>query len=225
MLFIPGKFNISLYSQLYSISCLLRSDRNRLFSQILSSFQWAKMFWQILLLHFVWIGKLVRKPWRLEGRRSTQEHLSKLQNVFVWVSKYICSTRKPWLDGRTSAEAEQTPLIRTAASYIFNANRIEAFHGRAYFFQNHHSYMIEHEINSRFSSSSLLQLTLLSLSSLSLSSLSLLYCMGISMPGKSRSPATEWTFTTRAAQQTGSDACEWTVLSWWSEKCQYIVFW
>ena len=42
-------------------------------------------------------------------------------------------------------------MIRTAASYIFNANRIEAFHGRAYFFQNHHSYMIEHEINSRFS--------------------------------------------------------------------------
>ena len=91
-----------------------------------------------------------RKPW-LDGQMPAQERLSKLQNVFVWISQYICSTRKPWLDGRTSAEAEQTPLIRTAASYIFNANRIEAFHGRAYFFQNHHSYMIEQEINSRFS--------------------------------------------------------------------------
>ena len=50
-----------------------------------------------------------------------QMYLSEFQNIFVH--------RKPWLDGRTSAQAEQTPLIRTAASYIFNANRIEAFHG------------------------------------------------------------------------------------------------
>ena len=50
---------------------------------------------------------------------------------FTLSSLKICSKclmRNPWLDGRTSAQAEQTPLIHTAASYIFNANRIEAFH-------------------------------------------------------------------------------------------------
>ena len=87
----------------------------------------------ILKQGFVWKVKLF-----IQSKKKSKLH--QYWDIFQFNYKFaqftlsslkICSKclmRNPWLDGRTSAQAEQTPLIHTAASYIFNANRIEAFH-------------------------------------------------------------------------------------------------
>ena len=76
--FIPGKFNISLYSQLYSISCLLRSDRKRLFKPNSVVFSVSQKLVYVLTDSLVtfcmnWEAGEKALTWR----------------AFVWISKYI----------------------------------------------------------------------------------------------------------------------------------------
>ena len=86
-----------------------------------SKFDIGKILWTRLqhnqeVYFIIWVLELpslpsaVSETWSKIGERKTywadvsSSYFSKLQNIFVWILKYICSVKQPWLDGQTSAQ-------------------------------------------------------------------------------------------------------------------------